>query len=262
MRHDLMKQRRRLVSLLLEEAKRCGLDDLVVASHNSEGRWSNWRRTRGAADYDYRAVLPSQVTFDVGDRGDWDRCRRTTHRLWTVLNRCEVPYWGSLTSGKGTHTTVFIRPHRTVNDEDMRPFFAWFVVKQVAEMEPIVDVINEGDLFELLDIDPVCAFPNVESRQLREFGARKRGSEHRKTLWVFGPGRFDFLPAERDEAYKYKDIVIPDALPVASRPPGAKHHEVSTALGKPCPQGAFCFPGPTRSGEQDQFPCRHCPVTF
>lgn len=274
---------RALTELLLEEAEKCGLDHLMVTSELASGGMQTWSRIRGPnAGHGFRTILPNEIVFDVGDRGDWERCRRTTHALWRVLNKWDVPYWGALSGGKGTHTHVFLghdgpgctlRPRvekvrredgkvdlvsewpYDVGRNDIRETVAEIAVRQAHQREAFNDRLLVEDHWEHLDVDrgKVAAGPN--KGMVRAFGSRNR---ERKSLWTVGPGPFPLLQPSRAQTYNNHDVVIPDELSAAGAgTPGVEHSTIAQALSKECPKGPACMPGSIPGRD---VVCRRCPA--
>jgi hypothetical protein len=229
-----------------------------VGDADAAGHPRQWRHIESPTEiaYQLRCVLANQVVFDVGDHTAWDRTVRDTHMLWDVLNEWaawmaphgfRLEYWGALTGGVGTHTETFLHP----NGLD-RKAFADTVVGACNERLGLEQSLADGGVI----VDPVCVAPNYEARQVREFGAAKKG--RRKTLWTFGPGPYRRLPLDRDEAYKQAGVVIPTRLPIAEWPPGALHATVAVTFGR-CPRGPQCLPGPESTVGLDMT-CEQCPT--
>lgn len=265
----LSERLRAFTGLLLEEAERCGLDHLKVTSEVRGGGMEPWSDLHGAdASHGFRTILPNEILFDVGDSGDWERCRQTTHNIWRVLNAWKVPYLGAPSGGSGTHTHVFLghdaeglrvrprveeieRPDGSVDltsdwpydvgGVDLRPRIAEMVVRLAFERESLDVQLTTEDPWEYLDIDRVKVAPGVNKSMVRAFGSR---NVHRKSLWTMGPGDFDPLPPSRDETYNNHEVIIPSELPVADAgTPGVEHATIARALKKECPQGPACIPG-------------------
>lgn len=228
------------------------------------------------ASHGFRAILPNEILFDVGDSGDWERCRRTTHAIWRVLNKWGVPYWGALSGGSGTHTHVFLGKRPTVVDkggpadaseirwsddlafrgDDLRETIAEWVVRFAHEREPLDVQFVVEDHWEHLDVDRVKVAPGPNKSVVRAFGSR---NERRKTLWTFGPGAFPLLRPSRGETYNNHHTVVPSRLPVSTTgTPGVKHAMIAKARSGGCPRGPECFPGAHVTGPN--IACRRCPA--
>lgn len=232
-------QRQALLNMLLEElatwrshvdATRCLNPRLVVSRGAGNGRPTEWFGTGELTDYDYRCVLPTQVVFDMGDDGDWERCRAETMAVWETLNDLGVPYWGALSGGKGTHTEVFLRPLWAL---EHRESFAGCVMTLASErlQRP----------YSALDVDPTCVAPPHARRLLREYGS-PGATGYQKTLWVSGPDDgFAPLPDTRENAYQRAGVVLPNRILHADQPPGIFHGVVRDAVGGKCPQSVDCI---------------------
>lgn len=269
---SLISDRQQLTDLLVQEARACGLPNLTVGRQRANGAWAPWSYTVGDTSHTYRAVLPSQIVFDIGDHAPWEKIRWATHRLWTILNRWGIAYWGSLSGGKGTHTEFFIRPtpeigyddgwrkHGIRPGTDLRPIIADWIVRQMMDLEPVKRQIMVKDPYDHFDIDTGHIAPMPQMKLLRDFGCLKPSMGTRKTLWTTGPAPFPWLPTTRNEAYKYNRVLVPLSLPVNDDVPGASQHERASSIHGPCPQGPQCLPGPQSECGADGS-CAHCPVT-
>lgn len=278
---NIIEQRQELTSMFIREAVRCGLDGLEVASKQASGRPGKRRVIRGDPHYSLRSVLPSQVTFDV-DTTDWDEVRRITHAVWNTLERWRVPYWGALTGGKGTHTTVFVRPHADAvwDDEDEtwrlepwkgsgvegwdpRGLFVDALVSYVCNefFDPVDLMTMDSTGVGALCLDHRYLFPGPRKRIIREFGAKHPSTGDRKTLWQEGGDGsvIRHLPPTRTEAYNKGQVVIPSALPVSVRPPGVRHRAIADAMGRECPRSTACLPRPENGCSRSHF-CGRCPA--
>lgn len=257
---DLFEQRHRWASLLIdmEQAnQRAGYGEPGLwVQRGVEDNRAAWRLTTSPqVNYDLRTVLANEVVLDIGDSGDWERCRRTSHLAWIVLNRWRVPYLAALSRNKGTHTHVFLGGGSFA--PSARRMFAEDLLNAMDALDTYKPA-KDGGPAERLDVDPKLLWPAPGSRMVWDFGCGIK--LYKKTLWFVGPG-FRALPTRRNEAYKQAGVVVPHAVPLAEDPPGARHAAIAEMLGKMCPQGTFCYPGPESDLGLDGT-CDHCPASM
>ena len=209
------EERRRVLFNNLHEVKG---ESLRVCESSPSGQVYNWRYTSRYIQHGYRNVLPCEVVFDM-DVDDWDACVDHTHLLWDILNEHDIPYWGALSGGSGTHTHVFI-------DEEYREEFVDSVVSIA------LGKLNGGSIFDHLDRELTEVFtefghdehllhPDKNSQAIRAFGAKKRFT---KTLWTEGPGNYKPVSLSRPKAYAIADTRIP------TRPPEVEREDIASVL--------------------------------
>lgn len=239
-----------------------GHPGLRVANVKVDGTIGSWYMSRQCR-YDLRTVHPTEVFIDQGDHLEWLPMREFVHILWSVLDRWNMDYWGSLSAGKGVHTQIIVHPGDVfeVGDDDIerlatgyrRAFVSallWACKVEYARQRGFDPTWMEGGV----EVDRVVVVPNHESRMVREFGASKlnpkTGLKNAKTLWTRGRP-YRPLPETREEAYRTAGLVVPSTLPINEQPPGTIHMMLQEAFGGQCPKEVECF---------EEF-CDDCPAT-
>lgn len=198
-------ERRKTLFYNLIEAN--GGDAIRVTQQGEDFRPQKWVTTEDHRPYAYRAVLENEIVFDI-DTDSWYECRKQTHTLWSVLSFMKIPYWGSLSAGKGTHTHVFLK------SKEQRDRLAGIVTDKVNEM--LSDTITvDGAEFkyetDAFDTDPRLLTPPDGGHVVREFAVTKK---HKKTLWTEGPGGFRPVPLNRSHAYALAGVAVPRNVPI------------------------------------------------
>ena len=195
-----------------------------------------WRKRWKDERYAYRTIFPIEIVFDIGDDGDWGKCRENTIALWGRLQRFgfepNVDYWPALSGGKGTHTHLFI------TNPDM---VAWLQSGSQGPKPPDErDVVVKAILSPVdgpIVCDPCTQQPNEGSRLLREFGAVNPKTGRRKTLWCH---KYTDLPTDRAKAYAMQPLTYPSRVRIAANPIGSTWSRVRQALGRNCPKSPDC----------------------
>lgn len=259
----LSRDRETLLKALIAEEGRSrpseikGRPMLSTAVANPEGT-PGFRRMRADTAYDLRAVLCSEVVFDLDDKrpgrpGDFPLSLREDFRdLCLTLVEERIPFLAALSAGSGVHVGVTLADHIGVTGEDHRRAF-------VSAIKTLIQERRGNESSVSLDwatppeaaFDPVTLFPAYQARLIREFGARKRpDSPYRKVLWA--DSEYRALPELRADAYKQARLVIPTRLPVLRGGVGVVHEQVREALGGRCPKTSECY---------RNFPCDGCAVS-
>jgi len=195
------------------------------------GTWRVWHHDDTA--YSYRTVLSTECVFDIGDHGDWGRCRRDSIALWGRLERegyvSGVDYWPALSGGRGTHTHVFL-------DGDRRRFANW--------------AIRSKPWQPRIEADPCVISPEKGGHMIREFGVTHPATGRAKTMWTLP---YDALPGTKDKAYNMAMCAIsPSSYRNVGLPRGAVNRAYQEAFGGRCPKNDECY---------DMPPCLRCPAS-
>ena len=260
------QDRRQHLVLLIEESIQSG-GPPAIRTWNEGKSWVR-RTAADGAHYDYRAILPDELVFDLGDlvEGEprpWADTVRDVTDLLTVLNWLGEPYWCSLSDGKGWHIQLFLGRREDGSIPD-REEVAKNIIVSIHAGRGYVGALRHPFICDWRLIDPAEG-----SRQLREFGAKKSGhTPYGKALWTVGPGPFEAIPDSLEATYarlkerieRGEDLRIPRGI--VHGMPLVQLREVynfARSQGGLCPQSIDCVPGPHRDAS-DWGTCQRCPL--
>lgn len=186
----------RMKHMMMVEASRCESKQRVGYPMASGVHWVPLHKSSG--DHHLRTVLPSQIVYDLGDDGDWRRCRLETEALWATLEIMGIPHWRCLSGGRGTHTELFLRD--------------WHA-DRMAIHKRLRTLVYEVSGVWLRNDERFVAAPDGNVL-LREFGHSKQPGGNPKTLYPFAE-----LPDTREQAYrKVKTVLYPSSIPLFDSP--------------------------------------------